>query len=360
MRFDLTKYWYRKSLHPVTFLLLPLSGIFGCVVAARRWFYRKGIFKTQKFTAPVIVVGNITVGGTGKTPFVIWLTNFLQEQGYKPGIVSRGYGGREHNKPYWIRSQSTAAEAGDEAILLAQKTNCPVVVSVNRAAAVNAILLNTHCNIVVTDDGLQHYALDRDMEIVMIDSMRQFGNKRLLPAGPLREKLTRLKAVDFVVTNYSVRGAAHHEVSQYSMHLILSHLVSLTTLEEIVIAEFNPKRIHAVAGIGNPYQFFAALKQLGFDVIEHVFPDHHLYQAHDVEFGDDLPIVMTEKDAVKCMSFANDRFWYVSVIAKMNAKLEHDLLSKLKKLEELQNVEEELSKPVCRRTSHVQHDSIRD
>lgn len=360
MQANLIEYWYRKSLHPITFLLLPLSWVFGFIVATRRWLYRKGLFKTQKFTVPVIVVGNITVGGTGKTPFVIWLANFLQEHGFKPGIVSRGYGGKEHSRPYWIRSQSTAVEAGDEAILLAQKTNCPVVVSANRAAAVKAIMNNTHCNIVITDDGLQHYAMSRDLEIVMIDSMRQFGNKRLLPAGPLREKLSRLKSADFVVTNYSVRGAAHHEVSQYSMHLILSHLISLKSLEEIEVAKFNSKRVHAVAGIGNPYQFFAALKQLGFDVIEHMFPDHYLYQAHDLEFGDDLPVVMTEKDAVKCMSFASDRFWYVNVIARMNAKLEHDLVSKLKMLGGSYNVEEELSKPVCRRTSHVQHDSIRD
>lgn len=338
---NITKYWYRKSLHPLTFLLLPLSYVFALAVALRRWCYRVGLFKSKSFSVPVIVVGNITVGGTGKTPFVVWLAKFLQEQGYKPGIVSRGVGGREHQKPYWVHAHTSPAEVGDEAILLAQNTRCPVVIGIDRAAAVEVISQHANCDIVISDDGMQHYRMQRNLEIVMVDSMLRFGNQQLLPAGPLRESLQRLKTVDFVVIN--ARSNAYHPANEHHMSLVTTHLVSLKTNAEMNLAEFKQKKVHAVAGIGNPKQFFMALKKAGFDVIEHPFPDHYFFQKADLEFDDALPILMTEKDAVKCAAFADERFWYVAITAKMSHAFVQDFSAKLIELREACDVKEDAS-----------------
>ena len=290
MSFDLTRYWYRPSLHWVSALLLPFSWIFGGCAAVRRWVYRYGVLRVHRLAVPVIVVGNITVGGTGKTPFVIWLAQFLREQGYRPGIVCRGVGGRKHVSPHLVALTDSATKVGDEALLLAKNSHCPVVVCRYRPEAVNYLLANSSCNIIINDDGLQHYRLDRDIEIAMVDGARRFGNHQLLPAGPLREPVSRLKTVDLVVVN----GGHSHDEFQ----------ISFTPDEIISLKDNNVKKpltaltkqtVHAVAGIGHPERFFSMLRQGGLEVIPHVFPDHHHFKPVDLQFNDTLPIIMTEK-----------------------------------------------------------------
>ena len=272
----------------------------------------------------MIVVGNLTVGGTGKTPFVIWLATFLQSLGYQPGIVSRGVGGRKHVIPHCVKQDDAASIVGDEALLLAQNTHCPVVICVDRVAAVRELLKNANCNMVISDDGLQHYNLGRDLEVVMVDSDRRFGNQRLLPAGPLREPESRLRLVDIVVMH------GGNEADQYTMSLAPVECVSVTNPQrKLSFLEFPRDKIHAVAGIGHPQRFFSALKKAGFNLITHTFPDHHTYQPRDLDFADSLPILMTEKDAVKCAAFADERYWYVSVKAQVNNALEQAMLAKL-------------------------------
>lgn len=319
----LMRAWYKNSLTVLTSMLLPFSFLFFIIVTIRRFLYQIGVFKTQYFSTPIIVVGNITVGGTGKTPFVIWLAKFLKMHGYRPGIVSRGYGGLKQTKPYWVNVKDSANKVGDEAVLLAHETHCPLVICPDRVAAVRYLLQRTNCNIVISDDGLQHYRLGRDIEIAIIDGIRRYGNGYLLPAGPLRESVKRLNKVDMVVVN----GGSADDV--FSMSLAPLHLIGIQTQEAQDLSYFKGKKIHAVAGIGHPGRFFKTLEEAGLIVIPHVFPDHHLYQAHELEFNDDLPIIMTQKDAVKCMGFADHRYWFLKITAKMNTKVEELLLEKL-------------------------------
>lgn len=337
----LTTIWYRKKLHLSAILLLPFSVIFGFVVALRRWSYKRGILKSFYFHAPIIVVGNITVGGTGKTPFVISLVKFLKEQGYRPGIVSRGVGGNVSTKARFVKVDDVANDVGDEALLLIQKTQCPMVVCKDRVAAVRTLLNKTQCNIVISDDGLQHYRLQRSLEIVMVDHERQFGNQYLLPAGPLREPISRIKNADFIVVN----GGSQQD--EYTLTLEPDEFVSLSTQNKISLHEFANKKVHAVSGIGHPQRFFKTLQRLGLNLIPHIFPDHHLYQKHELNFSEKLPIVMTEKDAVKCLVFADNDYWYLNIIPKMNEKLEQSLLLKLKFLETQEN-EKDFASISCR------------
>lgn len=320
--------WYRRGWHPLTILLLPWAFLFGLVVQIRRWLYRSNVLKTQVMPVPVLVVGNITVGGTGKTPFVIELAKWLQSQGYRPGIVSRGIGGKKHYQPYWVHAIDSPRLVGDEAILLAKNTQCPVVISIDRVAAVDELIKHSKCNVVISDDGLQHYRLHRDIEIAIIDGVRQLGNACLLPAGPLREHASRLQSVDFVVTHHEVQ---HDDI--HTFHLQPEELVSVLYPEKTIsLSALGREKIHAVAGIGNTQRFFAALRRLGFDIITHAFPDHHAYQAHELNFADHLQVVMTEKDAVKCHSFVNEQYWYLRVTAKINPSLKQAILTKLKNL----------------------------
>lgn len=321
---SLENLWYQPSLNFFTRSLLPLSWLFHGAVAVRRLLYRTHCKKTENFPVPVIVVGNITVGGTGKTPFVIWLANFLKTQGYHPGIVTRGVGGAKQINPRIISADVRPAEVGDEAILLAQRTDCPVVVCVRRPAAVQTLLSHHLCDVVISDDGLQHYRLGRDIEIVLVDSVRQFGNKQLLPAGPLRESVKRLNEVDFVVHN------GKSQVGGFSMILQQQALCALIdNNKKTLLHDFCGKTVHAVAGIGHPARFFNALREQGLHVIEHVFADHYLYQKQDVNFPDHLPIIMTEKDAVKCQAFADERFWCLPVEASLETEFTAKLLKKL-------------------------------
>jgi len=324
MKCDLTNIWYRKTWHILTILLLPLSGLFGCCVALRRFLYRIGLFKTYHTSVPVIVVGNLTVGGTGKTPFVMWLADFLKQQGYRPGIISRGVGGKKQILPHRVKHDDAATSVGDEALLLARNTDCPLVICVDRVKALRELLKTTTCNIVISDDGLQHYRLGRDMEVVMIDSERGLGNQCLLPAGPLRESASRLSTVDMVVKH----GGSDRD--QYTMSLIPTECVSVINPErKLPFQSFPRDMIHAVAGIGHPQRFFSSLKKAGFTIITHAFRDHHAYQPRDFDFADSLAILMTEKDAVKCAAFADERYWTVRVVAKVNDALKQEILARL-------------------------------
>ena len=321
----LDHYWYGN--HPLTLVLAPLSWLYCGLAVARRAAYRAGILKVQRLPVPVIVVGNLTAGGTGKTPLVAWLAEFLKQSGYSPGIVSRGYRGRAQHWPQQVRPDSDPVAVGDEAVVLARHCACPIAVGPDRVAAVRALLEHHACDVIVSDDGLQHYALGRDVEIAVIDGVRRFGNGRCLPAGPLREPASRLRAVDLVVVN----GLAGH--GEYAMRLSGEQAHNLKDEQRTRhLKEFAGQQVHAVAGIGHPARFVDLLRRFGVRAIEHAFPDHHLFEPEDFSFDDGLPVLMTEKDAVKCQRFAADNYWYVPVAARPDARVAERLLAMLEPL----------------------------
>jgi tetraacyldisaccharide 4'-kinase len=262
---------------------------------------------------PVIVVGNVTIGGAGKTPLVIALVAALRELGWKPGVASRGYGGLARG-PRLLGPEPDPAQVGDEPALIAIRTGAPVAIGADRPAAAR-LLLDEGVDLVVADDGLQHYPLARDVEICVLDGVRRLGNGRLLPAGPLRESAPRLGEVDFIVCN-----GGEPQAGEIPMRLAAGAAVSLVDASiRKPLATFSQTRVHAVAGIGHPQRFFDTLREYGIDVIEHPFPDHHRYVPDDLVFADDLPILMTEKDAVKCRAFGNGNWWAVPVAAELPA-----------------------------------------
>ena len=306
----LDKLWYRSS-RPATLPLWPLAGLYGLAVGGRRLAYRSGLLRSQRLAAPVIVVGNLTVGGTGKTPLVIWLCEHLRRHGWRPGVVARGYRGRARHWPQQVRPDSDPVMVGDEAVLVARRTGCPVCVGPDRVAAGEALLAHTDANIVVSDDGLQHLALARDLEIVVMDGARGLGNGLLLPAGPLREPSGRLEEADLVVSTGEPRPGAH------LMSLEKPRLVPVGVEEagSTSLDRLAGREVHALAGIGHPERFFAMLESHGLKVIPHPMPDHHHYHARDLTFDDDRPVVMTEKDAVKCRRWGRPGLWAVAVDA---------------------------------------------
>jgi tetraacyldisaccharide 4'-kinase len=312
-------YWYNKS--PVSLVLTPVSWLYCLLAIIRSVAYQFHLIKTQRLPVPVIIVGNITAGGTGKTPMVTWLVDFLRKQGYTPGIVSRGYGGGARSWPQQVRVDSDPRMVGDEAILLARRCQCPMAVGPARVEAAQALLTHTDCDIIVADDGLQHYALERDVEIAVIDGVRRFGNGKCLPAGPLREPRSRIRTVDIVITN-GVPGPR-----EYRMTLKPGMVQNLANRDKRnSLSSFKGKKVHAIAGIGNPERFFTELEEYGIEVVPHDFPDHYLYTTEDVNFNDDLPVLMTEKDAVKCTSFADERHWFVPVDAQVDERISPILL----------------------------------
>lgn len=289
-------------------LLTPVSLLYRVISGMRRLAYRAGLLPSYRLPVPVIVVGNLTVGGTGKTPLVAWLADYLQKAGFRPGIVARGYRGKARTWPQQVHPDSDPAMVGDEAVMLAGQTQCPIVVGPNRVLAARAAIEHGDCNLVLSDDGLQHYALGRDVEIAVIDGVRRFGNGRLLPAGPLREPLSRLGKVDLVVVN----GDADDSGYRMRVQVVQAHkLVDVTTVR--ALADFHGKTVHAIAGTGNPERFFSALRQAGLQVLPHPFPDHHVFQQQDIDFHDGRPVMMTAKDAVKCRKLTGDNLWYVPV-----------------------------------------------
>ncbi len=306
----LQQMWYRGRAPWLRILLLPLSALFWLIVTLRRTAYRIGILRSRAVGRPVIVIGNITVGGTGKTPFVIWLAELLQGRGMRVGIVLRGYGGRSSQWPRDVSPETSAADVGDEAVLHAARTGAIVVAGPDRvAAATRAIELGA--GIVLCDDGLQHYRLARDAEIAVVDAQRGLGNRLLLPAGPLREPPSRLKAVDLLVSTQRSAADATQVSSSIVTSAHLGDVIALRSGERRTLASFAGTPVHAIAGIGNPQAFFDSLQAAGLQVDGRPLPDHAALTAADMEFGDSVPVLMTEKDAVKCRGLADDRHWAV-------------------------------------------------
>ena len=299
--------WFRHRTG-LAILLLPLAFLYWLLITLRRWLYQQGFLSKTKVSVPVIVVGNINVGGTGKTPTVIALCHWLQELGYAPGVVSRGYKGKAPQYPLSINEETNPSWCGDEPLLIRKKTQCPVVVDPNRVAAAQYLIKHEACNVIISDDGLQHYALERDVEIALVPAKRDFGNGWLLPAGPLREPISRLDTVDYILT----KGESVAE--EHSLKLQVSCLYQLTTDKQGELFDWQKLKVHAVAGIAKPQEFFDLLRSYKLTVIEHPFPDHYAYQASDCDFNKEgYPIVMTEKDAVKCKTFADDYFFAVGI-----------------------------------------------
>jgi tetraacyldisaccharide 4'-kinase len=297
--------WYGTASAP--WWATPLSWLYGGLTALRRGLYRLGVLRSVRLPVPVIVIGNISVGGTGKTPLTIALADALRKRGHVPGVVSRGYGGSQKD-PVLLSDAPDPAQVGDEPCLI-RASGVPVAVGRDRPSAAK-LLIDAGCDVVIADDGLQHYALARDVEICVIDGVRRFGNGRLLPAGPLREPLSRLQSVGYRVCNGGVVAPGDTPMELHggtARALIDDHTQPLSG--------FAGQAVHAVAAIGHPERFFASLRAQGLEVIEHAFPDHHAFVESDLAFGDCKPVLMTEKDAVKCRAFPQAHWWSVPVHA---------------------------------------------
>ena len=320
--------WYRKS--NWLFLLWPISLITRFMSSRKRKRYLMGALKAWKPDIPIIVVGNIVIGGTGKTPLVIWLAKSLLKLGYKPGIVSRGYGGRAKQYPLLVNSTTPVTDSGDEPYIIATNTNCPVVVSPNRVQAAKKLVTDTDCDVIISDDGMQHYQLDRDIEIAVFDGLRGAGNKLCLPAGPLRESLNRVEDVDFIVSSSKPLD---------DLSIKEDYVMEYRPIKWIRISDdesFEPENwpltraVHAVAGIGNPSKFYNLLRSLGLQPIEHSFPDHYQFNKADLTFNDQLPIVMTEKDSVRCKAIDVKNIWYLKVEADIPDEFAEKIAIKIK------------------------------
>ena len=322
--------WYENALSG--WLLLPLSGLYWLVLMLKRFLRASGVLRTYRANVPVVIVGNITAGGTGKTPTVLWLVEALRARGFSPGIVSRGYGGSKANTSMRVEADSDAAIAGDEPVLLARRSQCPVVVDPDRVRAAR-MLVDDGADVIVADDGLQHYRLARDYEICVIDGSRGLGNRRLLPSGPLREGAQRLDSVEQVLVNGVLRETGHElttaEQNAISFELLATEACRLNGSLARPIERFAGTTVHAVAAIGNPQRFFDLLRSVDIQVLEHVFPDHAALGSKDLEFGDGFDVFMTEKDAVKLGRNAKDNLWYVPVELSMDPVLAAPLLEQI-------------------------------
>lgn len=315
----LTRAWFKGN--PFLYLLWPFGKLYE-IFSRLRYQFNKKKLKPGRFRAPVIVVGNITVGGSGKTPCIMALAQLLKDKGLKPGIVTRGYGGKAPRYPYLLTPKSTVEESGDEALLLFRELACPVVVDPDRFKAVSFLLKQCpEVNVVFSDDGLQHYGLPRDIEIAVVDASRRFGNGWCLPAGPLREPLDRLESVDMVM--------AHGEPSEWPAFFTLKpeRIVSIIDPNETFpVDRLLSMPVHGVAAIGNPERFFETLRSLDLEVIPHPFPDHDWLTPEDLDYNDSFPIIMTAKDAVKCEAFAGPDCWYLKVRPVLSERAQEDFL----------------------------------
>ncbi|PVZ86188.1 tetraacyldisaccharide 4'-kinase [Serratia sp. S1B] len=306
-------------------LLLPLSWLYGLVSNVIRLSYRCGLSKSWRSPVPIIIVGNLTAGGNGKTPMVIWLVEQLQQRGYRIGVVSRGYGGKSAVYPLVLGPHTTTQQAGDEPVLIYQRTGAPVAISPKRAEAVQALLQQHELDAVITDDGLQHYALQRDFELVVIDGVRRFGNGWWLPAGPMRERVSRLNTVDACVANGGVA-----QEGEIAMKLQAQQAVNVISGEQRPVLELT--QVVAMAGIGHPPRFFAMLEKLGVEVEHEVaFADHQPYTQSQLTVltQPGQTLLMTEKDAVKCRTFAQPNWWYLPVDAVLPPEQAEQLLQKI-------------------------------
>ena len=339
MRAWLESEWQKRGGGALVFL--PLALVFGLVTALRRRLYAAGLLPRWRAPVPVIVVGNITVGGTGKTPLVLAILEMLQRRGFTPGVVARGYGRvppREHDPRGVVRVYPDIATPelfGDEPVLIARRSRVPVYISPDRPAAARALLAaHPEVDVLVSDDGLQHYALARDVELAVVDGERRFGNGLLLPSGPLREPVSRLKTVDAVVVNGGTPvGLDQHAPRTFAMHLASERFSRLVSNQDVAPPEFalmaRGRQVVAVAGIGNPRRFFDHLAVLGVHAQTRAFPDHHHYQPGDFKLPGAEVIIMTEKDAVKCAAFADARMWFLRVEASLPADFDDFLLTRI-------------------------------
>ncbi|MGX9719755.1 tetraacyldisaccharide 4'-kinase [Stenotrophomonas acidaminiphila] len=327
-------WWYDGA--PVPWTARLLAPLYGAVAGLRRGLYRRGWLRRRQVPVPVIVVGNITAGGTGKTPLTIELVERLREAGWKPGVASRGYGRDDAGTARWITPDLAPGLGGDEPVLIAWKTGVPVRVDQDRVAAARA-LLAAGCDVVVCDDGLQHYRLARDIEIEVVDAQRRYGNGLLMPAGPLREPVARARDCDFRVVNLGQASDGEQAppasgFGEWTMRLRIDRARPLRGGRERSLQGFAGQRVHAVAGIAHPQRFFQMLRARGIGVVPHAFADHHRYQPADLSFGSELPVLMTEKDAVKCKAFATDWHYAVPLQAELPAAFWVALLDRLGKL----------------------------
>ena len=323
--------WYES--HPLSLALRPISHVLKALVWGRRKAYAKGWSSQYQAKVPVIVVGNISVGGTGKTPFIIWLGKLLQAQhkagaaAIRIGVVSRGYKSAGEHSPSLLNAHSLPEQVGDEPYMIYQHLQCPMAVGADRVHAIELLLAQHELDLILSDDGMQHYAMVRQLEIAVIDGTRGLGNGHLLPSGPLREPPERLRSVDFIVANS--QSYRHFPV----MHLRADRVLSVSDNEPVAtLADFHGQRVHAIAGIGNPQRFFNTLKAHGINCIEHPKPDHHHFELADVQFTDGLAVLMTEKDAVKCRKIGADKLLYVPVEAQLPDEFSTALLNEIQDL----------------------------
>lgn len=340
--------WYSEKTALLWKLLIPFEVVYRGIIASRRAAYRLGILKSHGMPVPVIIVGNISVGGVGKTPLTAAIADFLQKNNIRPGIISRGYKGKAKTWPQVVDEKSDPFFVGDEPVLLAKKTGCPVVVSPNRVQAGKKLLEKWDVDVLIADDGLQHYALQRDIEIVVIDAERGFGNGHCLPYGPLRESKNRIKNVDFVVRNEGTSTKVAHLKCRenFSMKFHVGEVFNLhNPSQKKSLSEFPNKLIYAFAGIGNPKHFFEKLRENDLTIIECAFPDHHRFQARDFS---NLPphaeIIMTEKDAVKCGFLKDFMVWVLPIQAELSREFFKSLLAHVVKRSE-QNASRFIEKP---------------
>ncbi|KZX60228.1 tetraacyldisaccharide 4'-kinase [Halioglobus sp. HI00S01] len=307
--------WYRGAVW--LWLLRPLEWLYRILTALRRGAYGRGLIRAYRCDRPLVIVGNITVGGTGKTPVVIALVEALKQRGLRPGVVSRGYGATAHISafPHQVSLSSNASDCGDEPLLIYRRTGVPVVVAPRRAEAIKALLANADIDVVISDDGLQHYAMARDLEIAVIDAERGLGNGFCLPAGPLREPQSRLKTVDRVI--YRGGDVSDSSVTYQPQCWVNVSSGAMRPLDSFVDAA----TLAAIAGIGQPQQFFDTLTDLSIAAAQTVFPDHHDYSAEDFASLEGQTVLMTEKDAVKCASLAGDDAWFLRIDAVLPQSL---------------------------------------
>ena len=310
----ITAAWYAG--HPALGLLRPLEWLYRAVVQRKRARFLAGEGDIYRAPVPVVVVGNITVGGTGKTPMILWLIEHCRHQGLRVGVVSRGYGAQPPQLPWRVEADQPASVAGDEPLLIVQRSGVAMMIDPDRGRAVAALLATEPLDLILSDDGLQHYRLARDLELVLIDAARGLGNQHCLPAGPLREPVERLQSVDALLYN----GADNDPQAGYGFTLQPRALVNLRSGEQRPLSHFPPgQALHAVAGIGNPQRFFNTLEGLHWRPVTHAFADHAPFSAELFNFSPALPLVMTEKDAVKCRAFAAEDWWYLAVDAEPSA-----------------------------------------
>ncbi|MDX1914683.1 MAG: tetraacyldisaccharide 4'-kinase [Methylophilus sp.] len=322
------KQWQTFGLAQI--VLLPLSWLFGALSAFRRWLYATKLLVSYQLPVPVIIVGNISVGGTGKTPLVIYLADQLKKMGYTPGIISRGYGGTQSGE---VTLESNPLDFGDEPVLIAKRTGFPVWVNVNRVEAGQALLKQyPQCNVIISDDGLQHYRLKRDIELIVVNSKHSLGNQHLLPSGPLREKVSRFSTVDAIVD--TGRVGLKTKIQQplppiFSMQLHMLGIFSLDEQSKMSLEMLKSQRVVAIAGIGHPERFFNFVKGLGLQCEYRAFKDHHVFTQQDFADMQDKTILMTEKDAVKCKQLALNNAWYMPVSAMLAQSEEQKMLVSL-------------------------------